>query len=80
MVFDIKPDHSVFSSSPTHAVNVLRRGIILTAIERRFGTAAKRIWNMLLLDGQLEQKAVADAAMVPNSEARMALYAMLKDG
>lgn len=61
-------------------MGILRTAAILAVIEKRFGESAKRIWNMLFLDGQLEQKAIADAAMVPNAEAREALYALLSDG
>jgi DNA-nicking Smr family endonuclease len=39
-----------------------------------------RVWRLLLAQGQLEQKAVADLAMLTKEEAREALYAMLKAG
>lgn len=53
---------------------------ILCIIQNRYSDSAKRIWNMLLLEGQMEQKMIADKSMVPAAEARQALYAMLKDG
>lgn len=46
----------------------------------KFGPHGMRIWRLLLLQGQLEQKQVADLAMVPKEEAREKLYAMLKAG
>lgn len=52
------------------------KGVIRT----KFGVAGMRIWRLLLLNGQLEQKQVADLAMVTKEEAREALYAMLKGG
>ena len=39
-----------------------------------------RIWRLLFLNGQLEQKQVADLAMVTKEEAREALYTMLRAG
>ena len=58
----------------------VRLGEILSVIGRRFGDTARRIWMMLVMEWQMEQKMVAEKAMVPNAEAREALYAMLKDG
>ncbi len=39
-----------------------------------------RIWRLLLLSGQLEQKQVADLAMLTKEDAREKLYGMLKAG
>lgn len=49
-------------------------------IRNKFGPHAIRIWRLLLLNGQMEQKQVAELAMVPKEEAREALYAMLQAG
>lgn len=39
-----------------------------------------RIWRALLMSGQLEQKQVADFAMLPKEQARQLLYSMVKAG
>jgi DNA-directed RNA polymerase III subunit RPC3 len=62
------------------ALGMIRQTQILAVIGHRFGETARRIWYMLHIEKQLEQKAIAEKAMVPNTEAREALYAMLKDG
>lgn len=62
------------------ALGMIRQTQILAVITHRFGETARRIWYMLHIEKQLEQKAIAEKAMVPNTEAREALYAMLKDG
>jgi DNA-directed RNA polymerase III subunit RPC3 len=53
---------------------------VLTAIRHRFGQPAARIWYLLLLEGQLEQKAVSDMAMLSKEASREALYKMLRAG
>lgn len=62
------------------ALGMARRSAIMSTLGHKYGKAARRIWNMLLLEQQMEQKAVAECAMVSNAEAREALYALLKDG
>ena len=39
-----------------------------------------RVWSLLLESKQLEQKAVADTAMLPKEDSRRLLYAMLRAG
>lgn len=51
-----------------------------SSCRNKFGPHAIRIWRLLLLNGQMEQKQVAELAMVPKEEAREALYAMLQAG
>ena len=46
----------------------------------KFGPHGMRIWRLLLLTGQLEQKQVADLAMLTKEDAREKLYGMLKAG
>lgn len=46
----------------------------------KFGPHGMRIWRLLLLSGQLEQKQVADLAMLTKEDAREKLYGMLKAG
>jgi len=69
-----------FHANLQYALSYIRQGQILAVITHRFGETARRIWYMLHAEKQLEQKAIAEKAMVPNTEAREALYAMLKDG
>ncbi|KAL4538963.1 hypothetical protein Ndes2526B_g02768 [Nannochloris sp. 'desiccata'] len=69
-----------FHADLQFALGMIRQTQILAVITQRFGETARRIWYMLHIEKQLEQKAIAEKAMVPNIEAREALYAMLKDG
>ncbi len=46
----------------------------------RFGASGLRIFRLLLLKGQLEQKQVADFSMLSPRETRELLYRMLKGG
>lgn len=57
-----------------------RRLALMSILRQKYGQVACRIWNMLLHEQQMEQKLIAEKAMVSNIEAREALYAMLKDG
>jgi len=49
-------------------------------IEHKFGAIGARIFRMLSLKKQLEQKQIADFALVSIQEARNALYKMLQEG
>jgi len=49
-------------------------------ILRRFGQAGLRIFRILNYRGALEQKTVADSAMIPLKEAREVLYRMMAGG
>eukprot|EP00887_Chlorella_sp_A99_P004674 scaffold4.g4674.t1 len=49
-------------------------------IRGRFGDKGMRVWSLLLESRQLEQKQIADMAMLPKEEARELLYAMLRAG
>lgn len=61
-------------------ISLGRRLVLMSVMRQKYGEVACRIWNMLLLEHQMEQKAIAEKAMVSNIEAREALYSMLKDG
>jgi DNA-directed RNA polymerase III subunit RPC3 len=74
------PHDREFHADLHFALGIIRQTQILAVIGHRFGDTARRIWYMLHTEKQLEQKAIAEKAMVPNTEAREALYAMLKDG
>lgn len=47
---------------------------------RRFGIHGLRVFQTLLMRGQLEQKQVADTVMQPHKETRELLYRMLRAG
>jgi DNA-directed RNA polymerase III subunit RPC3 len=64
----------------TEALRIARHLSLLAIIEQRFGSSARRVWNMLYLGGQMEQKAIATESMLHNGEAREVLYAMLRNG
>jgi len=61
-------------------VDTVRMRQVLATLRQRFGQPAARVFYLLLLEGQLEQKAVAAAAMVSKETAREALYNMLRAG
>ena len=48
-------------------------------VRERFGDEACRVFRLLLLKRQLEQKQVADSAMLPVKETRELLYRMFKE-
>lgn len=64
----------------TEALRIARHLSLLAIIEQRFGASARRVWNMLYVGGQMEQKAIATESMLHNGEAREVLYAMLRNG
>lgn len=64
----------------TEALRIARHLSLLAIIEQRFGASARRVWNMLYLGGQMEQKAIATESMLHNGEAREVLYAMFRNG
>lgn len=47
-------------------------------MRQRFGGPACRIFRLLLLKGQLEQKQIAEMAMIPVKDTRELLYRLLK--
>jgi DNA-directed RNA polymerase III subunit RPC3 len=69
-----------FKFRTPRALLIARNSSLLAIIEQRFGPSAKRIWNMLHVGGQMEQKAIATESMLHNGEAREVLYAMLRNG
>jgi DNA-directed RNA polymerase III subunit RPC3 len=74
------PQGPLYSLHLDQALDRARNLQLQAVVSGRFGIHALRVWNMLLLEGQLEQKQVADRAMVKREEARKLLYAMLKAG
>ncbi|KAG2434127.1 hypothetical protein HXX76_007854 [Chlamydomonas incerta] len=49
-------------------------------VKARFDTAGLRVFRLLALRGQLEQKQIADLAMLPAKDTREMLYRMLQGG
>ena len=48
-------------------------------VKERFGSKSLRIFRLLLLKTMLEQKQVADVAMIPGKEAKELLYTLLAE-
>ncbi|KAL4446224.1 hypothetical protein ABPG77_003031 [Micractinium sp. CCAP 211/92] len=61
-------------------LDVARLLELQAVVKNKFGPHGMRIWRLLLLSGQLEQKQVADLAMLTKEDAREKLYGMLKAG
>lgn len=61
-------------------LDVARLLELQAVVKNKFGPHGMRIWRLLLLTGQLEQKQVADLAMLTKEDAREKLYGMLKAG
>ena len=49
-------------------------------MKERFGSKSLRIFRLILLKTMLEQKQVADVAMIPGKEAKELLYTLLAEG
>jgi transcription initiation factor IIE alpha subunit len=57
----------------------LKRQFAESIIEQKYGQIGCRIFRMLLMKKQLEQKQISEYAMIPLIEARTLLYKMLQD-
>ena len=62
------------------AVDKLRLLHFQTFLSKKFKEGGVRVWNLLRIKGQLEQKQITEAAMLAKEEAREALYALLRAG
>eukprot|EP00241_Pyramimonas_parkeae_P015426 CAMPEP_0114289966 /NCGR_PEP_ID=MMETSP0059-20121206/7668_1 /TAXON_ID=36894 /ORGANISM="Pyramimonas parkeae, Strain CCMP726" /LENGTH=549 /DNA_ID=CAMNT_0001411299 /DNA_START=77 /DNA_END=1726 /DNA_ORIENTATION=+ len=71
---------------PTVCVNLkrvmdlLRLKQLEAAVRQRFGVSACRVFRLLTMKRQLEQKQIAELAMLPVKETREILYRLLKAG
>ena len=54
--------------------------VIESVIMEKYGQIAKRLFKILLTKKMLDQKQLAQIAMVPIDSARETLYKLLKDG
>eukprot|EP00731_Ephydatia_muelleri_P016873 Em0009g1297a len=62
-----------------HLADVLCQSTIESIVRERFGNKCLRVFRLLLLKKTLEQKQVADLAMVPSKEAKELLYSLLSE-
>lgn len=62
-----------------HLANVLCQSTIESVVRERFGNKCLRVFRLLLLKKALEQKQVADLAMIPSKEAKELLYSLLSE-
>lgn len=72
---DSKASHKDFKRSS----EILCRAAIECVVKERFGAKAFRVFRLLLLKKMLEQKQVADFAMIPSKEAKEILYTLLAE-
>lgn len=61
-------------------ITVLQQAQVETLVLERYGAAARRILRILFESKFLEQKQIAQLAMVPVNDARSKLYALLSAG
>ncbi|GFH06520.1 predicted protein [Haematococcus lacustris] len=61
-------------------IDTLKLKHLEAVAKEKFGEMGVRIFRMLLLRGQLEQKQVSDCAMIPARDTRETLYRMLTSG
>lgn len=66
------------AASKQHILDFLRLREVEAVILQRFGSPACRIFRLLLLKNNLEQRQVADLAMIPVKDTRESLYKLLK--
>ena len=61
-------------------MNILRQRLVESVILERYGAVSKRIFRLLLSKKFLDQKQLAQLAMIPADQAREKLYRMMSDG
>lgn len=66
-------------SDYSHSSEVICRASIESIIKERFGSKCFRVFRLLLLKRMLEQKQVADMAMIPSKEAKELLYVLMAE-
>lgn len=69
-----------FAIALANLCGIIKRAYAENIIEQKFGSIGARIFRMLLAKKQLEQKQIADFALVSMQEARSVLYKMLQEG
>ncbi|KAK3241678.1 hypothetical protein CYMTET_48583 [Cymbomonas tetramitiformis] len=77
----VMPDGDIsVSANLKRMMDVVRQKQVEGVIRDRFGGPACRIYRLLFLKRQLEQKQISDMAMLPIKETREILYKLLKAG
>ena len=62
-----------------HTAELVCKATMESIVRERFGSKCFRVFRLLLLKKVLEQKQVADQAMIPSREARDMLYSLLAE-
>ena len=62
-----------------HASELICKAAVESIIKERFGSKCFRVFRLLLMKRLLEQKQVADMAMIPSKEAKELLYTLLAE-
>lgn len=74
------PGGSTYCVNMQRIIDLIRLKQLEAVVRDRFGVPALRIFRLLLLRGQLEQKQISDFAMMPQKDCRELLYRMLRGG
>ena len=70
---------SPFHSGYRHSSELICRAAIESIIKERFGSKCFRVFRLLLMKKMLEQKQVAEMAMIPSKEAKELLYVLMAE-
>ncbi|KAK9864804.1 hypothetical protein WJX84_000731 [Apatococcus fuscideae] len=74
------PDGTTYQIDLRFCISLTRLKAMEAIVRQRFGRLGLRIWRVLLLTGQLEQKSIKELALGDQKEVRQLLYGMLKAG
>ncbi|KAF5840075.1 hypothetical protein DUNSADRAFT_17810 [Dunaliella salina] len=74
------PQGSTFCVNMSRIIDQLKLKELEAVARDRYGTGGLRIFRLLFIHDQLEQKQVADMSMLPPKETRELLYRMLQGG
>lgn len=74
------PSGRIYCVNMQRIMDLLRLKQLEAVVKERFSVPGLRIFRLLLLRGQLEQKQIADFGMFPQKETRELLYRMMKGG
>ena len=62
-----------------HANELVCQAAVESIVRERFGSKCFRVFRLLLMKKMMEQKQVADLAMIPGKEAKEMLYTLLAE-
>jgi len=71
--------HGVYVLNMKGIVTALRKRLVESIVDHKYGSLSARIFRLLMLKKQLEQKQIANFAMLPMKDTRERLYKMFKD-